>query len=145
MHEKGCPACGSSTVIYPENFDLNSPVVCRQCGTSLGTWRTFEQRARAAEENGAESPPSSKRKAASELRSTPRSRCLLRGVIVYNGRSSTIDCTVRDLSETGAKLIVSGAVSLPEVFGFEIPTAKTHRRAQIVWHKGDRCGVRFIG
>ena len=38
-----------------------------------------------------------------EKRKSSRARSLLAGRIIFNNRTSVIDCTVRDISDTGAK------------------------------------------
>jgi hypothetical protein len=48
-----------------------------------------------------------------EGRKEPRSRTLKSGKIVI-GSSAVIDCTIRDLSRSGARLKVDGAFTLPE-------------------------------
>jgi diguanylate cyclase (GGDEF)-like protein len=70
-----------------------------------------------------------------------RHRVLKAGQIVYDGRSSTIDCTVRWLSETGAGLAISTTVGLPKLFylliladGFDRPcriVAQTARQIEV--------------
>jgi hypothetical protein len=39
-----------------------------------------------------------------EQRRSSRNRTLLQGRVVFNNRFSLLDCTVRDLSETGAQI-----------------------------------------
>jgi hypothetical protein len=51
-----------------------------------------------------------------EKRGSLRRRTLKGGHIVFNGHSSTIDCTVRNISDSGAKLIVASVIGLPERF-----------------------------
>jgi len=50
-----------------------------------------------------------------EERKEPRSRTLKGGKIII-GSSGVIDCTIRDLSKSGARLKVDGALTLPEEF-----------------------------
>ena len=79
-----------------------------------------------------------------DLRSAPRKRSLLSGQIVFNNRSSTIDCTVRDLSATGAKLRLTSTATIPSEFDLEIPLKEQTFHARVMWHKGTVCGVRFV-
>jgi len=63
-----------------------------------------------------------------EPRDTTRRRVLKGGQIIFNNRMSTVDCTVRSLSETGAGIDVSSSSGLPKEFllairadGLELP------------------------
>lgn len=60
-------------------------------------------------------------------------RVLKGGQIVFNNRRSTVDCTIRGLSEAGARIDVSSTQGLPKDFllsirgdGIEIPSRVTH-------------------
>jgi two-component system, OmpR family, response regulator len=79
-----------------------------------------------------------------ELRGSARSRAVLRGRIVFNNRFSTMDCVVRDISPTGARLQLAGGEVLPPVFELSLPLRSRHHQAEIVWRRGKECGVRFI-
>jgi hypothetical protein len=63
---------------------------------------------------------------------------------VFNARSATVECTIRDISETGAKLCVTRSVTIPDIFELEFPKTGKRRRAQQVWTKQNRVGVRFV-
>jgi hypothetical protein len=52
-----------------------------------------------------------------EHRAAPRQRVLKGGRIVINDGFSTFQCTVRNLSETGARLKVASIVGIPDTFG----------------------------
>jgi hypothetical protein len=80
----------------------------------------------------------------SESRSNPRLRSLLRGRAIFNNRSSILDCTVRDLTPTGAKLDFGSPDGIPDAFDLEIPLKSRTHRAQVVWRQGNMCGVKFI-
>lgn len=49
-------------------------------------------------------------------RTTQRHRTLKGARIVFNNGFSTIECTVRNMSETGALLKVSSVVGVPDTF-----------------------------
>jgi transcription elongation factor Elf1 len=38
-----CPSCGSQSVVYPQSPDDDASVVCRTCGTYLGTLSQFRR------------------------------------------------------------------------------------------------------
>jgi hypothetical protein len=117
-------------------MDLDTPVSCHGCGASLGTWRAF---ASSAGSTGAE-----QRRPSSDLRLDSRLRTLLGAQIVFNNRYSSVDCTVRDLSSTGAKVLVSPHVAIPDEFDLDIPQRRRKHRAQIIWRDAEVCGVRFL-
>jgi len=54
-----------------------------------------------------------------EKRASPRVRTLKRGSIVF-GVASTVDCVVRNLSETGACLEVASPIGIPDDFTLQI-------------------------
>jgi hypothetical protein len=63
------------------------------------------------------------------------------GKIMISRPFSVIDCVVRDLSEGGACLEVSGKTGLPD--SFELVFAGRRLRCQVVWQSGRRMGVTF--
>jgi len=78
-----------------------------------------------------------------ERRRSPRQRTLLGGVVAFNGRRSTLDCTIRNLSDHGALMILSDAVALPEAFDIEIPSRQRQYPARLKWRNGNRIGIAF--
>ena len=52
-------------------------------------------------------------------RSSPRQRVLKSGKMVFAGGSFSIDCTIRNISETGARLQVPTTVGIPEKFALD--------------------------
>lgn len=79
-----------------------------------------------------------------QRRASQRSRTLLEGHIVYNNRLSRMECTVRDLSETGARIVFAQHVKVPVEFELQIPKKKLIRRAQVMWYDGQNHGVMFL-
>jgi hypothetical protein len=78
-----------------------------------------------------------------ERRASPRQKSFLRGCIYFNNRRSSADCLIRDVSETGARLIFSGTVAIPDVVDLYIPQKEQTLRAQVQWRHGDEIGVAF--
>jgi hypothetical protein len=78
-----------------------------------------------------------------EKRSAPRLRSFLKGKAIFNNRQSTLDCLVRDISATGARLEVSNAVLLPELFDLYVPQKDTTYRVRISWRAEGEIGVEF--
>ena len=78
-----------------------------------------------------------------EHRSTQRRTTLKGGHIVFNGGRSTIDCTVRNLSRDGAKLIVASVIGIPDSFDLLLPNT-TRQPCKVAWRKGKEVGVEFL-
>lgn len=68
---------------------------------------------------------------------TVRRRVLKVGEIHAGEGGPTVDCTVRFLSETGARLAVSNPADLPVIFTLVIPTEKLERLCRIT-HRADQ-------
>jgi hypothetical protein len=73
----------------------------------------------------------------------PRARALKGARIVFNKRSSTIDCTVRNLSVRGAKLLVGTQVGIPDSFDLTFPADGSTRACKVIWRKEGEIGVVF--
>ncbi len=80
----------------------------------------------------------------SERRLISRKRSLLQGRIFYNNRRSSVDCLIRDISDTGAKLKFSESVGVPETMELYIPNKEEIRRARVQWRAGGEMGVVFV-
>jgi hypothetical protein len=76
-----------------------------------------------------------------ERRTSERRRALRAGKIVWNNRGSVLDCTVRNVSETGAMLEVLSALEVPREF--ELRWGNNAQRCIVVWRKLDRVSVKF--
>jgi hypothetical protein len=74
-------------------------------------------------------------------RTAPRQRVLKAGKIAFGGAS--IDCTVRNLSETGAALDVVSVVGIPTDFSSVVQSDDTSRKCCVAWRKPNRIGVAF--
>jgi PilZ domain len=79
----------------------------------------------------------------SERRRSTRQKSFLRGCIYFNNRRSALDCLVRDISATGARLIFSDTVTIPDVVDLYISQKEQTLRAHVQWRHGDEVGVAF--
>jgi len=79
----------------------------------------------------------------SEHRNEVRQRVFLKGRIVFNNSASSMDCLVRDLSSSGARLVCSESTTLPEVFDLYIPQKERTYRATLRWRRADGIGITF--
>lgn len=77
-------------------------------------------------------------------RISPRVRTFLKGRVIFNNRMSTIDCVVRNISSTGAKLQLTETVTLPDLFELFIPQKGETVRAKLRWRRGEEAGVSFV-
>ena len=78
-----------------------------------------------------------------ERRSSARQKSFLQGRIYFNNRRSTVDCLIRDYSETGARLKFSETVAVPEAIELYIPNKEEIHRARVEWRSGDEMGISF--
>jgi PilZ domain len=76
-----------------------------------------------------------------ELRAKPRLKSLIAATIVYNNGQCTLDCVIRNISETGAKLSVPASVALPDRFDLTVPQRSATYRAHIAWQRPGEIGV----
>lgn len=76
-----------------------------------------------------------------EKRAAPRQRVLKRGMIAFGGGG--IDCTVRNLSATGARVDIESVAGLPDHFLLVIESDQFMRRGRTVWFKDRKLGIAF--
>ena len=79
-----------------------------------------------------------------QARESERVRTFLKALIEFNKGASKIDCVVKNISDTGAKLEVTSAVSLPIEFSLDIPHRGKRHRAKLMWREKDAVGVHFV-
>jgi len=77
-----------------------------------------------------------------EHRASPRQRTLKGGRIVINDGFSTFQCTVRNLSETGARLKVASIIGIPETFQLVMDDGRKFA-CNVVWKTEAEIGVQF--
>ncbi|ODT13897.1 MAG: hypothetical protein ABS35_36510 [Kaistia sp. SCN 65-12] len=77
-----------------------------------------------------------------ERRKAPRIKSLKGGRIIYLNGSATRDCAIRNLSASGAKLILDNIVGIPDQFNLQFEDG-TQRHCTIRWKKLSELGVEF--
>ncbi|MEM9028003.1 MAG: PilZ domain-containing protein [Pseudomonadota bacterium] len=82
---------------------------------------------------------------ADERRQAPRQRVLKGAVAAYADRHMSIDCMVRDISATGARLKSAHAQMIPDTFDLIIELDGLEAECEVVWRKDGELGVRFLG
>lgn len=80
-----------------------------------------------------------------EARVAPRRRTLKAGVIAFNSHFMTYNCTVREISETGARLRVDDVMGIPNHFDLVIELDAVEYPCEVVWRRQGEIGVRFLG
>jgi hypothetical protein len=78
-----------------------------------------------------------------ENRSAQRLRTIKGGSILF-GVAPSIDCIVRNLSDTGACLQVDSPVGIPEDFTLLTRPELRKRDCHVMWRATNRIGVRFV-
>lgn len=77
-----------------------------------------------------------------DKRRTRRKRVILGAQISSRGLATSIDCRVRDLSETGACLLVASPLGIPDTFDLALNDG-SFKPCKVEWRKADRIGVSF--
>jgi hypothetical protein len=76
-------------------------------------------------------------------RRSPRRRTLLAGKVVF-GEGRTVNCTIRNISETGAKITLARGECIPSnVFLIDRKTATAYE-AKVRWIKAPDFGLEFV-
>lgn len=78
-----------------------------------------------------------------ERRKSGRSRVLKSAKLVL-GRSAIIDCVVRNVTNTGARLQIANTVDLPKEFEMTFDGGYSIRPCRLVWRTVTETGVEFI-
>jgi hypothetical protein len=84
-------------------------------------------------------------KAESDKRNATRRNLRHRALIVRPDRSVVGDCTVADISATGAQLTLTAGADSPDEFYLILAKGATVRRhCEVVWRNENKVGVRFL-
>jgi PilZ domain len=81
---------------------------------------------------------------AEQRRIAKRLRVLKSGKIVLDDWSS-LDCTIRDMSETGAKVRVDHPEKVPHKCRLFVQADNTIRPVQVAWTRDGEIGIAFTG
>jgi hypothetical protein len=87
--------------------------------------------------------PSAPEKVDDNKRVAPRQKTLKSAKVVQLTKWLIVDCTVRDISATGAKLQCKDQVSVPNEMRFLMVSDNTIRQAKVVWRRDDLIGIEF--
>ena len=79
-----------------------------------------------------------------ERRGARRNRNCTEAEIVFDNRSSTLDCLVTDLSDEGARLHLANTAGVPGEFDLILSKRGESHRARLVWRDETQAGVSFL-
>ena len=79
----------------------------------------------------------------SDQRSTSRRRVFLPGLMGYGNGAYTCDCIIRNLSDTGTRIVMTQHLEIPERFYLINIRDGVAYDAQLVWRNGADVGIRF--
>ena len=79
----------------------------------------------------------------SEQRQAPRRKVLKGAKISSHHLGTSTDCTVRNLSETGAQLSVVSSVGIPDEFELVFSDGQI-KRCRVAWRTIQKIGISFL-
>lgn len=82
------------------------------------------------------------REAPVEQRASPRKKVSMAAKVAIGG--GAVDCTVRDISESGVQLLAPSVLRLPDEVHLLILSEGLLVHAQRIWSRFPLCGLRFI-
>lgn len=78
-----------------------------------------------------------------EKRIAPRRNTTIPAVIVFNAGQSRMECVIRNLSDTGAKLEVSSVKAIPQTFDLMVPRHRP-QSCRVAWRSIRELGIEFL-
>jgi hypothetical protein len=78
-----------------------------------------------------------------ERRRATRSR-VLKGAKIIIGSASTIDCVVRNVTNSGVRIQIANTVDLPETLDLTLDAGFTIRPCRVAWRSVTETGLQFI-
>jgi hypothetical protein len=81
--------------------------------------------------------------APSDLRKSPRERVVLSGTVVFSDGSFTVPCRIKDISETGACVVLPAGLVIPTKHILMRTRARVVHEAQIARISQSEFGVKF--
>src|SRR5215468_8042802 len=78
-----------------------------------------------------------------ERRNSARSR-ILKGAKLLLGTSSVIDCVLRNVTNSGARVQIANTVELPDMLSLTLDGGYSVRPCRVVWRSLSETGVEFI-
>jgi hypothetical protein len=79
-----------------------------------------------------------------ERRGSERLKAFLKGTLYFHHGRSSVDCLIRDLSATGARLLVPDTVRIPKTFEVHVRNKPEPLLASMKWRRDDEIGISFV-
>ncbi len=83
--------------------------------------------------------------APAERRHLPRHRVLKGALVAFGNLTRTYECQVRNLTDEGARLMLTSTLGVPTEFHLLIPTDSRMAPARVMWRTEHEIGVAFTG
>jgi hypothetical protein len=64
-------------------------------------------------------------------------------IVVIRRGATTMQCTLQDLTSTGACLTLPSTYQVPDTFELTFDRGRSHRPCRVKWRTGDKLGVSF--
>ena len=80
---------------------------------------------------------------AADRRAIRRHRTLKGGSISFNNGNASYQCTVKNVSETGALLRLGDTTGVPSEFDFAVTGEAKKSHARLVWRKANTIGIQL--
>lgn len=77
-------------------------------------------------------------------RGIPRQRVLLGGIVIFGAALMTRDCTLRDLTDFGARIKLRAAHDIAAPITLLVATTGAAYDCDIIWREGEEIGLSFI-
>jgi hypothetical protein len=81
----------------------------------------------------------------SEKRRIQRTQVLKGAKIIFGNRSCLLDCVVKNLTNSGARLELPSLIGIPPSFELSFDQGRIMRSCRVMWQKGNNIGVSFGG
>jgi PilZ domain len=78
-----------------------------------------------------------------EKRTAPRSRVFFGGEIVFDAELPAVECHIKNVSQTGASVIVQSSGLLPDQFDLIIRKTSEQYNAVVKWSRGRQLGIAY--
>ena len=72
-----------------------------------------------------------------------RTRSMLTGIVAYNDGASSFFCAIRNLSTTGARILVPTGVTFPSRLFLIVVRHRIAHEAEVVWLDRNEVGLKF--
>ncbi|WP_337660174.1 PilZ domain-containing protein [Anderseniella sp. Alg231-50] len=78
-------------------------------------------------------------------RAADRAKVFRAAKIIYNNKMSVSECSIRDLSDSGCRVVAESLAGIPDHFTLHVLTGDTRYECEVAWRKYNMMGLRFIG